>query len=69
MKFWQSAANYLRIIYHSLLLKIHRVDWPAGSFSRMSCSPITHDYTDLLNGDYEPRCPFHGAQYLPDPLH
>ena len=21
------------------------------------------------NGDYESRCPFHGAQYLPDLLH
>ena len=47
VEFRWSVANYLRIVYHCHILQIHHMEWPAGSFSRTSCSPITDDYTDL----------------------
>ena len=59
--------NYLRMIYHCHVLQIHRVDYLVSPFSSMSCFPITGDYTE--NGNYEPCCPFHGAQYILDLLH
>ena len=46
-KFRHIEPNYLIIVYHCHVLQIHRVDWPAGSFSRTSFSPITGNYTDL----------------------
>ena len=62
----RSAAHYIiseLILYHSVPLQIHHMDWPAVSLSRTSCS-ITGDQTD-----YEPRCPeFRGTQYLADQL-
>ena len=56
-------ADYLRIVYHCHVLRIHCVDCPASSFSKMATTQI------YKNGDYEPHCPFHGAQYLPHLLH
>ena len=48
----------------SLPLQIHHVDWPAGFFSKMSCSPTGESTQIYKHGDYEPCCLFHGAQYL-----
>ena len=50
--FWQSAANYLRILYHCHVLQILRMDWLTGSFSRMSCYPILTTTQIYKHGDY-----------------
>ena len=52
IKFQRSSANYLRIFYHSHVLQIHHVDWPTGSFSRMSCYPILTATQIYKHGDY-----------------
>ena len=44
------------------------IGWQAPSLGRvvLLLLAITRIYK---NSDYEPRCPFHGTQYLPDLLH
>ena len=49
-----------------LPLQIHRVDWQAPSPGVvLLLLATTQIYT---HGDYEPSCPFHGAQYQADML-
>ena len=66
INFQWSAANYLRISYLYHILQIHYVDYPSGSFCRVSCFPIIDDHT---NSYYKTHCLFYGVQYLLDLLH
>ena len=61
--------NYLRIAYHCHVLQIYRVDCLASPFSRMSGFLLLVTTQIYKNSDYEPHCPFYGAQYLLDLLH